>query len=114
VFGRIAYDATSIKFVDLDIYQDHAGAITDTGDLYQWGCNIFGRCGIRDTDKNIFPPTLWEPKKVEHFSEYFIRQVACGSCHTVVLASPRKDLEQRKVFAFGREDQNGHHLACSN
>ena len=54
VFGRIAYDATSIKFVDMDVYQDHAAAITEDGELYQWGCNLFGRCGMRDRDKNIF------------------------------------------------------------
>ena len=61
IFGRCAYDATSIKFVDMDIYQDHAAAITEEGQLYQWGSNLFGRCGIRDHDKNIFPPTFWAP-----------------------------------------------------
>ena len=61
IFGRCAYDATAIKFVDMDIYQDHAAAITEEGELYQWGSNLFGRCGIRDNDKNIFPPTFWSP-----------------------------------------------------
>ena len=54
VFSRLAYDATQIKFVDMDVYQDHAAGLTDTGELYQWGFNGFGRCGIRDRDKNVF------------------------------------------------------------
>jgi alpha-tubulin suppressor-like RCC1 family protein len=55
VFSRVAYDANSIKFVDIEVYQDHAAAITDDGCLYQWGFNAYGRCGIRDRDKNMFP-----------------------------------------------------------
>ena len=33
-FGRMAYDATNIIFVDVSIYMDHAAAITDKGELY--------------------------------------------------------------------------------
>ena len=73
VFSRLAYDANSIKFVDMDVYQDHAAGLTDTGELYQWGFNAFGRCGIRDRDKNVFPPQLWEPKKVDFFNEFIVK-----------------------------------------
>ena len=73
VFGRVAYDATSIQFVTMDIYLDHAAAITDDGQLYQWGSNVFGRCGYRDRDKNLFPPNVWEPRKVEHFNDYIVK-----------------------------------------
>ena len=31
VFSRVAYDANAIKFIDVDVYQDHAAAITDDG-----------------------------------------------------------------------------------
>lgn len=92
VFSRVAYDANTIKFIDMDVYQDHAAAITDDGQLYQWGFNGFGRCGIRDRDKNLFPPQFWEPKKVEYFNEYFVRQVAVGQGHTVLIASPKTNL----------------------
>ena len=34
VFSRVAYDANSIKFIDMDIYMDHTAAITDNGELY--------------------------------------------------------------------------------
>ena len=54
VFSRIAYDANAIKFIDVDMYQDHVAAITDDGQLYQWGFNAHGRCGVRDRDKNMF------------------------------------------------------------
>ena len=113
VFSRLAYDANVLKFIDIDVYQDHAAAVTDDGCLYQWGFNGFGRCGIRDRDKNVFPPQFWEPKKVEYFNDYFVRQAAVGQGHTVVLVSPRGNLNQTRVFAYGREDNNGHHLACS-
>lgn len=89
VFSRVAYDANAIRFIDVDVYQDHAAAITDDGQLYQWGFNAHGRCGIRDRDKNIFPPQFWEPKKVEYFNEYFVKQVAVGQGHTVLIAAPR-------------------------
>lgn len=56
----------------MDIYSDHAAALSDDGQLYQWGNNTFGRCGIRDRDKNTFPPTIWEPKKIDYFNEYVV------------------------------------------
>jgi hypothetical protein len=37
-----------------------------------------------------------------------------GQGHTVVLAAPRNNMELNRVFAYGREDNNGHHLACSS
>jgi hypothetical protein len=111
VFSRIAYDANALKFIDIDVYQDHACAVTDDGQLYQWGVNTYGRCGIRDRDKNLFQPQFWEPKKVEYFAEYFVRQATVGLAHTVVLVSPRANMNQTKVFAYGRDDNNGHHLA---
>ena len=113
-FGRMAYDATNITFVDVSIYMDHAAAITDKGELYQWGCNAFGKCGIRDKDKNMFTPYFWEPKKVEYFNEYIVKQVSCGQAHTVVLAARKLQPEKFKVFAYGRDDNNGHHLACTS
>ena len=113
VFGRAAYDANAIKFIDVDVYQDHVAAVTEDGQLYQWGFNQHGRCGIRDRDKNMFPPQFWEPKKVEHFNDFFVRQAAVGLAHTLVLASPKANLNQNRVFAYGRDDNNGHHLACT-
>ena len=54
VFSRLAYDANTVNFIDMDVYQDHAAGITEDGELYCWGFNGFGRCGIRDRDKNTF------------------------------------------------------------
>ena len=34
IFARIAYDSATITFVDMDIYTDHAAAITSNGELY--------------------------------------------------------------------------------
>jgi hypothetical protein len=31
VFGRAAYDANAIKFIDVDVYQDHVAAVTEDG-----------------------------------------------------------------------------------
>lgn len=33
-FGRVAYDSSLIEFVDIDIYSEHASAITKDGELY--------------------------------------------------------------------------------
>ncbi len=62
----------------------------------------------------MFPPQFWEPKKVEYFNEYFVKQVAVGTGHTLVLAALRSNMNQNKVFAYGRDDNNGHHLACTS
>jgi alpha-tubulin suppressor-like RCC1 family protein len=104
VFSRVAYDANAIKFVEIDIYQDHAAAITDDGYLYQWGFNGFGRCGIRDRDKNMFPQQFWEPKKVEYFNEYIVKQTSVGQGHTVIIAALRTNPTQNRVYAYGRDD----------
>jgi hypothetical protein len=31
----------------------------------------------------------------------------------MVIAALKKDVEHNQVFAYGREDANGHHLACT-
>mmetsp|Transcript_22210 Transcript_22210/g.16616 ORF Transcript_22210/g.16616 Transcript_22210/m.16616 type:complete len:181 (+) Transcript_22210:3013-3555(+) len=98
----------------MDVYSDHCAAVTEEGELYQWGNNTFGRCGVRDRDKNLFQPVLWEPTKVEYFNDYIVKQVACGSGHTIVMAASVKEPEKNRVFAYGREDQNGYHLACNS
>lgn len=61
----------------------------------------------------MFPPQFWEPKKVEFFNEYYVRQAAVGLSHTLVLASPKSNLSQSRIFAYGRDDVNAHHLACT-
>ena len=91
-FGRMSYDSSAIKFVDMDIYLDHAAAVTESGELYQWGFNHNGRAGIRDRDLNNFPQNVWMPKKVDYFADYTVRMAKTGLSHTVVLASPKKNL----------------------
>ena len=48
--------------VYVDISAWNGAAITETGDLYMWGLNIFGQCGVAKS-KNVHD-FVWAPEKV--------------------------------------------------
>lgn len=48
--------------VYVDISAWNGAAITDTGDLYMWGLNIFGQCGVAKSE-NVHD-FVWAPQKV--------------------------------------------------
>lgn len=54
-FQKMSYDSKNIKFVDIDVKTDHALAITDKGELYGWGCNIYNRMGIKEQGDKLEP-----------------------------------------------------------
>ncbi len=61
----------------------HTAAVTDTGELFTWGCGMYGKLG----HGNEYGHT--EPRCVDSLREKFVMQVACGSRHTVVLVTDR-------------------------
>ena len=48
--------------VYVDISAWNGAAITETGDLYMWGLNIFGQCGVAKSE-NVHD-FVWAPQKV--------------------------------------------------
>lgn len=72
----------------------HTAAVTASGDLYTWGGGMYGKLG-HGNETGHATPYLVESLKGLH-----VRQVACGSRHTVVL------LENQDVYTWG-DKENG-------
>lgn len=72
----------------------HTAAVTVSGDLYTWGGGMYGKLG-HGNETGHSTPFL-----VETLKGMQVRQVACGSRHTVVL------LENKDVYTWG-DKENG-------
>ncbi|CAG4993690.1 unnamed protein product [Parnassius apollo] len=69
----------------------HSIALTNNGDLYSWGANSFGQCGLGNmTNKETTPQQITSLLGVP------ISLVACGSNHTFVLS------KSGAVFGWGK------------
>lgn len=62
----------------------HAMALTESGNIYSWGCNRNAQCGIKPTKD---PPTLTVPQLVrfDHRDISRVVKVAAGKSHSVAL-----------------------------
>lgn len=89
----------------------HSAAVTADGELFTWGANDEGQCGVRmgsacpaiseTTDMNFTASSdtslsLTRPTRVETLENFKVGTVACGDAHTVVL------LDDGNVLAVGR------------
>ncbi|XP_015183754.1 PREDICTED: Williams-Beuren syndrome chromosomal region 16 protein homolog [Polistes dominula] len=79
LFGNNAYSRNT-KVSNIYCGISHLAAITNTGDLYMWGCNKFGSLGISHQNDQFFP------FKVSVGAQ--VKKVACGIDHTVALCKP--------------------------
>jgi RCC1 and BTB domain-containing protein len=72
----------------------HTAAVTVSGELYTWGGGMYGKLGHGNETGHS------TPYLVESLKGLPVRQVACGSRHTVVL------LENKDVYTWG-DKENG-------
>ncbi|CAI2178449.1 6656_t:CDS:2 [Funneliformis geosporum] len=83
----------------------HSAVITDSGDLYTFGWNHFGRLGISFEEGSTM--NCAEPSLVEFFGEnneeLNVLKVACGSAHTVVITGKLKG-EEMMISDYGVVD----------
>ncbi|XP_076168967.1 RCC1-like G exchanging factor-like protein isoform X1 [Ptiloglossa arizonensis] len=79
LFGKNAYEKTK-KVIKIFCGMSHLAALTNTGDLYMWGCNKFGALGLGNSKDQYFP------LKVNVGAQ--VKIVACGIDHTVTLCKP--------------------------
>ena len=87
---------SKIKFVGAGNY--HSFAINTEGDVFSWGLNQFGQCGIAEgiaDNASVTSPTL-----VEGLKGYDIVWVGGGEHHSLALTS------EGKLLAWGRLDIN--------
>lgn len=61
--------------------------VSDTEQLYGWGCNKFGQLGL-DTNSTIIDT----PTQIQSIENDRVINIACGSYHTIIVNS------QKKVF----------------
>ncbi|XP_043672925.1 RCC1-like G exchanging factor-like protein isoform X2 [Vespula pensylvanica] len=79
LFGNNAYSRNN-KVINIYCGISHLAAVTNTGDLYMWGCNKFGSLGLGHNNDQFFP------LKVSIGAH--VKKVACGIDHTVTLCKP--------------------------
>ncbi|XP_068631040.1 probable E3 ubiquitin-protein ligase HERC4 isoform X2 [Battus philenor] len=71
----------------------HSIALTNNGDLFAWGANSYGQCGLGNmTNKET------TPQQITSLSGVPIALVACGSYHTFVLS------KSGAVFGWGKNN----------
>uniref|UniRef100_G3TZ49 X-linked retinitis pigmentosa GTPase regulator n=1 Tax=Loxodonta africana TaxID=9785 RepID=G3TZ49_LOXAF len=68
--------------------ENHTALITDVGHMYTFGDGRHGKLGLGlENFTNQFVPTL-----CSHFSKFIIHLVACGGCHMLIFAIPRREV----------------------
>ncbi|XP_056591458.1 retinitis pigmentosa GTPase regulator b isoform X4 [Triplophysa dalaica] len=74
--------------------ENHTAVITDSNLLYTFGDGRHGKLGLGEENfTNQFIPTL-----CPRFLNYFIKAVACGGCHMLVLARPRDEGSENVIL----------------
>ena len=65
--------------VDMSLRYKHMLALTATNQVYAWGYNKYGHCGVDSTQEWID-----RPKLVTGLHDYEVLQVSAGGCHSLV------------------------------
>lgn len=93
---------TSVNFVRISLGRLHGVGLADTGEVYSWGSNTYGRLGHGDSTsagaakagRGIRPPG-----RVDALKEVSVIQVAAGDAHTLALTG------SGRVFAWGNNSE---------
>jgi alpha-tubulin suppressor-like RCC1 family protein len=83
---------TEERVTSVSLGFEHSGCVTESGNIYTWGNNFYGRLGLGD-ENNRYTPTL-----VSSLSNSFMISVSCGGYHT--MAINRKG----QLYVWGKAD----------
>ena len=89
---------SSLKVDFISLSENHGACLDIKGNLYTWGDDTFGQCGINEDNKNNI---CYIPKKVNVNSDFYVNKVECGKFYT---AGITKD---GIPFKFGVINNNG-------
>lgn len=113
-FEPMEYDKEQIQFVKAGVFNNFGLAVTDKGELYSWGSNEYGQLGMED-GSNLYSPT-----EIPFFKDYYVHDFSVGLVHSLIVASPRTDMDKRQFFTTGRVrgydglNPNASHIAHLN
>ena len=62
----------------------HILALTKNGELYAWGSNHMGECGVGSSERRIDEPT-----RVPDIEDYHIRQISAGSFYSLLCCASK-------------------------
>lgn len=108
-FAPLDYDHKTVQFKQVSVFNDHAMAIDQNGDVWAWGSNLQYRCGFpQEINEGVYSPT-----KVTFFSEKNFKalKVSVGFDHSLVLVEDAN--KKQKLFSVGKEDTNFKHLGTT-
>ncbi|CAM1299303.1 HERC1 (predicted) [Pycnogonum litorale] len=91
---RLVDDLANVRVVDVVIGDGHCIALTNDNQIYCWGNNVMGQCGL---DHTLSPVT--KPKKVQGIDGVKVHQISAGTSHTIVWTALPTD---RQVVAWHR------------
>ena len=64
---------------------DHILALTQDNEVYAWGENVWGQCGLPREECRDVNGVIDKPKLVEKLSGYKVTQISAGSSHSLVI-----------------------------
>ncbi len=80
------------QVIDIFCGEKHSLVLTNSGDVYAWGCNYWGQVGIGRSGLNEFQSI---PMKVNVFNDEKVVMISCGGLHLMALT------ERGHVFSWG-------------
>lgn len=80
VIPSVKFGNCPITFVSAG--EHHAGAINVRGELYTWGLNTFGQCGVKSQPGH---DVIWQPETPFTNKDAQVSFVACGGRHSLSL-----------------------------
>ena len=75
-------ELTSVADISMKFH--HILALTNSGELYAWGHNGYGECGVGSSDDHIDKPT-----RVRGLDDYEIRQISAGYNYSLLRCEPK-------------------------
>ena len=67
------------KVIDISLGGEHMLALTENNQLFAWGCNKWGQCGVSSADMFIMRPT-----PIRGFERYEVLQISAGWSHSLI------------------------------
>ncbi|XP_023933810.2 probable E3 ubiquitin-protein ligase HERC4 isoform X2 [Bicyclus anynana] len=90
---KIIKNLATKNVIQVDCGSHHSVALSNNGDLYAWGANVYGQCGLGYTSNKETTP-----RPITSLLGVPIALIACGSNHTFVIS------KSGAVFGWGKNN----------